>query len=125
MKLFKYCCAILALVYLVSALAQASFFAAPKGAEQIALGWVASAISLLQSLLLGIMFYGVHTRNSAYRTLVPRLMVTFLLTGFIPALWSAVRLSLPLTPFFFIAIFIFIGAVFFVRWWQNQKSYFA
>jgi hypothetical protein len=120
MKLLKFCCAVLALGCLVSALIPTSI--APQHTAT-APAWVGRAVSTADFLLLGIVLYGVETRKPIYWRLIPILLAIFLLSVLIPTLWSLIRLSLPWLPFVCIIVFIFVGVLFFIAWWRNQKSY--
>jgi hypothetical protein len=123
MKHFKFFCAAMALGSLVSALIPMSILPQHTAATP---EWVGRAIFIVDFLLLGTMLYGVQTRKPIYWRLIPILMMIYLLLSvLIPTLWSFVRLSLPWPPVVFIIVFIFVGALFFITWWQNQKSYFA
>jgi hypothetical protein len=126
MKFFKYCCAILALAYLVTALLPAHLLVPQhSGLKATVPEWVGRALSIADFLLLAAMFYGVQKRKPIYWRLIPVLLGIFLLSVVIPTLWSLIRLSLPWAPFMFIVVFFFIGALFFGAWWRNQKNYFA
>jgi hypothetical protein len=126
MKLFKYCCAIMALPYLVTAFLPMHFNVAHhNGAGTIGSEWGARAVAIADVLLLGAMFYGLHRRNPIYWILIPILMVAYLLSVVIPPLWTIVSLSLPWVPFMFIVFLFAVGALGFCAWWRHQRSYFA
>ena len=122
MKYFMYLCAAMALGCLVSALIPMSIV--PKHTAT-APEWVGRAIYIGDFLLLGTMFYGMQKRKPIYWRLIPILMTIYLLSVAMTALWTFSQLSLPWSPIVFTFVFIFIGLLFFIAWWRNQKSYFA
>ena len=119
MKPFKYFCAAMALGCLVSALIPMSIV--PQHTAT-APEWVGRAIYLGDFLLLGTIVYGVQTRKPIYWRLIPVLMAIYLLSVLIAILWSLIRLSLPWLPFVFMFVLFFIGFLFFITWWRNQKT---
>jgi hypothetical protein len=122
MKYFKYLCAAMALGSLAGALIPTSIV--PQHTAT-APEWVGRAIYTGDFLLLGTVFYGMQKRKPIYWRLIPVLMAIYLLSVAIPTLWTVSRLSLPWFPFIVTFVFIFIGLLFFIAWWRNQKSYFA
>jgi len=122
MKYFMYLCAAMALGSLGSAIVPMSIV--PQNTAT-APEWVGRAIYVGDFLLLGTMFYGMQKREPIYWRLIPVLMAIYLLSVAIPALWTLSRLSLPWFPIIVTLVFIFIGLLFFIAWWRNQKSYFA
>lgn len=126
MKLLKYSCAILALVYLATALVPSHFMLVQHTKiESIIPEWIARAISISYSVLLFAIFYGLQKRIPIYWILVPILLGLFILGLLIPAFWSLFRLSQPWIPFIFVIVFISIGFLVFIAWWRKQRSYFA
>lgn len=126
MVLFKYCCATIALTYLVTALLPTNFIApSPSWAGAVGPEWIGRAISTVYFLLLGTIFYGLQRRRPIYWRLIPILLTTYLLGVAIPALWTYIRLELPWRPFLIIFVFIFIGMLGFMAWWRNQKNHFV
>jgi hypothetical protein len=121
-KYFKYLCAAMALGCLVSALIPTSIVPQHTGTTP---EWVDRAIYFGGFLLLGTIFYGMQKRKPIYWRLIPILMAIYLLSVVISTLWNLSRLSLPWLPFIFTFAFIFMGFLFFIAWWRNQKSYFA
>ena len=126
MKLFKYCCAFLALVYFVYAFLPSRLVVAElSGAEAITPEWVGRAFSIEYSLLFSAMFYGIQTRKRIFWRLIPVLLGILLLSVVIPAFWGLFRLSLPWVPFIFVVVFILISLLIFIAWWRSQKNYFV
>lgn len=126
MTLFKYICAIVAVVSLVITLLPPYF----TGHQHIATGavapqWIGRAVSAVDFLLIGTAFYGMQTRKPAYWRLIPILVLIYLLSGVIAPLWTAIIRGLPVLPFISIFVFIFVGMFVFLAWWRNQKNYFA
>lgn len=126
MTRFKWGCAIVALAYLATAFLPTHVIAPqPSWAGTVAPELIGRAIPIVDFLLVGIMFYGMHTRKPVCWRLIPILMAIFLLSVAIPTLWTAIRRGLPLLPFLFIFVFIFVGMLAFVVWWRKQKGYFV
>ena len=121
MKVFKYCCAMLALAYLVGA---ALPYTQPSGAPQTAPVWVGRAALAMNALLFCVMFLGMQSRRPVFWRLIPVLMTMFLLINTIGPIWSMIQLSQPWLPFLSVVIFIVIGLLVFMVWWRRQKSYF-
>lgn len=126
MTLFKYICVIAALIYLVIAFLPTHFMGPQHSAAgAVAPQWIGRAVSAVDFLLIGAMFYGMQTRKPVYWRLIPILLLIYLLSGVIAPLWTAILRGLPVLPFIFIVVFIFVGMLVFVTWWRNQKDYFA
>ena len=121
MKLFKYCCAILAVAYLISA---ALPYTQPSGAPQLTPVWVGRAMLAMDALFLGIMFFGVQSRKLIFWKLIPILMMVWLLSNMIGPLLYSIWFSKPLLPFVIIIVIFPIGLSAFVVWWRSQKNYF-
>jgi hypothetical protein len=126
MKLFKYCCAAVAFSYLVSAFLPMHLNVAQhSGAAKSTPEWLARAIPFADFLLLGTIFYGLQRPRPIFWKIIPVLMIIYLLSVVIPPLWTLISRSLPWVPFIFIIVLFFVGALFFLVWWRNQKSYFT
>jgi hypothetical protein len=126
MKLFKYCCASLALLYLVNAFLPTHFTVAQHSrVEAITPEWAGRMISTAYFLFLGAISYGVQQRKPIYWRLIPVLLGIYLLGVFVPALWTFSQLHLPWLPFLFIGGVMFIAFLVFIAWWRNQRRYFA
>ncbi len=123
MKVFKYGCAILALSYLVAALFPSYLIVAPH--TGVAHRLAGHAVLIVNSLLLIAMLYGIQTRKPIFWKLIPVLVVIFLLSVFVPPLWTFIQNRQPWVPFAFVIIFFFIGASSFMPWWRKQKNYFS
>jgi hypothetical protein len=122
---FKYCCAILAVIYLVLALLPTNVI----NPHHIVIGptpvWLGRAISIADFLLLATVFYGMHTRRPIYWVLIPILIMLYVLSILIPSLWTLVWLSLPWQPFIIVVVLFLIGMIVFCAWWRKQREYFT
>ena len=129
MTLFKYICAIVALIHLavVFLMFLPTHVIAPQHSEagRVVPEWIGRVVLAVDFLLIGTMFYGMQVRKPIYWRLIPILMTIYLLSGVIAPLWTAIRRGLPLLPFLSIVVFIFVAMAVFITWWRNQKSYFA
>jgi hypothetical protein len=126
MTLFKYICAIVALIHLVIALLPTHFIGPHhSAAAAVAPQWIGRAVSAVDFLLVGTIFYGLQTRKPVYWRLIPVLLTIYLLSELIAPLWTAILRGLPWLPFLFIFVFIIVGMLAFVARWRKRRNYFV
>jgi hypothetical protein len=126
MKLIRYGCAFLALLYFVYALLPSHFIVAQHSrAEEVFPEWFDRTIDIVYVSLYGIISYGLCRRTPLYWRLIPFLLGILLLCVFIPAIWTLHQLSLPWFPLIFGLVATFIAFPAFIAWWRNQKDYFS
>lgn len=126
MRLIKYDCAFLALLYLVYALVPSHFIATQHSrAVETFPEWLKRAIDIIYVCLYGSISYGLHKRTEFYWRLIPFLAGFLTLFAYAGAIWSLHQRSMPWVPLIYGFAFTVIAFLAFKPWWQKQKSYFS
>jgi hypothetical protein len=119
--------ALMALLYLMSAVLPASLFGR-HGDPQLVPGWVGRAIFIADALVFGAIFYGLMKRKPIFWTLIPILLGAYLASFVIGSFWSIRHLAnyshVPWFPIYLMYVILVSGFIVFVLWWRKQKSYF-
>lgn len=126
MRLIKYGCAFVALLYLVYAFVPSRFIVAQHNrAAEILPGWLKRVIDIIYVCFYGSISYGLHKRTEFYWRLIPFLAGSLTLFAYAGAIWSLHQRSMPWVPLIFGFAATAIAFLAFKPRWQNKKKYFS